>query len=203
MSESDLQFDFSFEAICFSTNYENCNSIQILKQYFMSTKCSDILYNKNNVTFKHILDAGNNNIHIECNNNYIEISPSSKNIIIKDETDCFIIFFDLEYNDSISELYKIFKMVSDLGIGDKKFYLICIYTDVKNKNEDKYENEIKEYLGNFLINNYDLSKVNMETDELSKKIDKITIECLQEKSLLNSDFKDFDNDKSKSMCIIS
>ena len=93
-------------------------------------------------------------------------------------------------------------MISDLGIGDKKFYVICIYTNGNNNNYDKYENEIKEYLGKFLINDYVLSQVNMETDELSKRIDIITKECLQDKSLLNSDLRDFDNDRSKSKCLI-
>ena len=202
MSESDIQYELSFEAICFSTNYENCNSISILKQYLMSTRVSELQYNNNNVSFKHILNVGNNNMHLECKNNYIEMNPSSKNIKINDETDCFIIFFDLEYNDSLSELYKIIKMISDLGIGDKKFYVICIYTNGNNNNYDKYENEIKEYLGKFLINDYVLSQVNMETDELSKRIDIITKECLQDKSLLNSDLRDFDNDRSKSKCLI-
>ena len=45
MAENDIQNNFFFEAICFSTNYENCNSISIVKQYFMSTNCTDIKYN--------------------------------------------------------------------------------------------------------------------------------------------------------------
>ena len=202
MAENDIQNNFFFEAICFSTNYENCNSISIVKQYFMSTNCTDIKYNNNSVAFKHTLIIGNNNAHIECQNNYIEMNPSSKNITINEETDCFIIFFDLEYNDSLSELYKIIKMISDLGIGNKTFYLICIYTNAKNNNYDKYENEIKDYFQQFLINDYDISQANMETDELIKIIDKITIECLKDKNLLNNDIKDSDNDKSKSKCLI-
>lgn len=206
MSEN-IEGDFSFEAICLCTNYENFSSILVLKQYFMSTNCSDIQYiTNNNVTFKHTLIVGNKNkkVKIECQNSYLEMSPISKNIKINDEFDCFIIFFDLEYYDSLSELYKIIKMISELGITDKKCYIIGIYTNEKNKSDDdKYENEIKKYLEDFSINDFDLSQVNMEkSEEFANKIDKITIECLQNKKLLNDDTKDLQNDKSKSQCLI-
>ena len=40
-------------------------------------------------------------------------------------------------------------------------------------------------------------------DELSKIIDSITKDILLEKYLINSNIKDRDSDKSKSMCIIN
>ena len=207
MSDNNIEEDFSFEAICLCTNYENFSSILVLKQYFMSTNCSDIKYiTNNNVTFKHTLIVGNKNkkTNIECKHSYIEMTPVSKNVTINDEIDCFIIFFDLEYYDSLSELYKIIKIISDLGITDKTFYIIGIYTNEKNKkSDDKYENAIKKYLEDFSINDFDLSQVNMEkSEEFANKIDKITIECLQNKKLLNNYTKDLQNDKSKSQCLI-
>ncbi len=52
-----------------------------------------------------------------------------------------------------------------------------------------------------MIDNYDIFKVNMDSYELAEKIDKIAIETLQEKNIINGN-KDFDTDKSKSMCSI-
>jgi len=202
MSESEIKCEICFEALCSSTNNENCNSVVILKQYFMSTVCSEIKIKDNNqVSFKHTLTVGNNNTNVDCNNNYIEINSSSKNVQINDDTDCYIIFFDLEYIDSLSELYKICKKASEIGISDKKFYIISIYTDENSKNDDKTE-EIKKCLKDSFILEYDISEVNMASkDELANKIDKITLECLQEKNLINSDIiKNYD--RSRSGCLI-
>ena len=204
MSTNEEKKDYIFEAICFSTNYENFSSISIIKQYLMSTKCSNIEYSNNNskVTFNHTLIIGNNT-QINCKNTYIEISPFSKNIKINDETDCFIIFFDLEYNDSLVEFNKILKMFSDVCDVEKKIYVIEICTNEDNiKNDIKVEN-IKNFFGRYILTNYEISTINMNSiNEFSNKIDKITKEMLQEKSLITNDIKDYDNDKSKSLCCI-
>ena len=203
MTENNIQGKFSFEAICFSTNNVNFTSISIMKQYFMSTICSDIRYISNhNVTFKHNLIVGNNNI--ECQNSYIEITPTVKNCKINKESDCFIIFYDLEYNDSLTEFFKIIKMISNLGFTDKKLYIIGIYTNENNKKDDDiFENEISKCLEQYLITDPDFSQVNIEeSEDFAKKIDKITIECLQNKQLLKCD-KDAKNDKSISNCLIN
>ena len=44
MSNVSSQGPYTFEAVCFSTNFSNFSSISIMKQYFMSTECLDIEY---------------------------------------------------------------------------------------------------------------------------------------------------------------
>ena len=115
----------------------------------------------------------------------------------------FYNFFDLEYNDSLDELNKILKMISDICEIDRKINVITFYTDESNIKSEIDEENLKNFFGRYMLNSYDISKVNMSSqDELTNKIDIITKEALEEKSLINSDVKDFDNDKSKSACLI-
>ena len=200
MSENDANKEISFEAACFSTNYTNFSSISILKQYFMSTKCSDIEYNNDfTVTFKHTLSIENNN-SIECKTTYTEICPLSKNVKFED-MDCVVVFFDLENTDSLSELNKILKNISELLSAEKKVYVVSFYTNEKNIKNNYTEDDVQSFIGRYMIDNYDIFKVNMDSYELAEKIDKIAIETLQEKNIINGN-KDFDTDKSKSMCSI-
>ena len=203
MSTNDFTSECSMEAICFSTNFQNFSAIQIIKQYFMSTNCLDIKYNKDfNVAFTHTIIVGNNN-PIDCKISYTEISSLSKNIKFNDETDCFIIFYDLENNNSLDELNKILKMISDLSDCDKKIYLVTFYTNKKSIKCDLNEEVANTYFSRYMINNYEIYIVDMESkDELSNNIDKITKDVLQEKNLISNDSKELENDKSRSMCLI-
>ena len=203
MSTNDFSSECSMEAICFSTNFQNFSAIQIIKQYFMSTNCLDIKYNQDfNVTFTHTILTGNNN-PINCKISYTEMSSLSKNVRFDDENDCFIIFYDLEYSDSLVELNKILKMLSDLSDCDKKIYVVTLYTNKKNIKCNLNEEDAQSYFGRYMINNYEIYIVDMESeDELPNNIDKITKDVLQEKKLIASDSKELENDKSKSMCLI-
>ena len=79
MSSDNQEENLTFNAACFSTNYQNLNSITIMKQYFMSTECLDIVYVKNyQVEFVHKL-LGENGSKMECKNIYKEIDLSSQN----------------------------------------------------------------------------------------------------------------------------
>ena len=203
MSANDSPNVCNMEAICFSTNFQNFSAIQIIKQYFMSTNCFDIEYNKDFiVTFEHKILVGNNN-SIACKISYTEMSSLSKNIKFNDENDCFIIFYDLEYSDSLVELNKILKMLSDLGDCDKKIYVVTLYTNKKNIKCNLNEEDAQSYFGRYMLNNYEIYIVDMESQsDLPNNIDKITIDVLQEKKLIANDSKELENDKSKSMCLI-
>ena len=205
MSNISSQGPYNFEAVCFSTNYSNFSSISIMKQYFMSTECLDIEYkDENKINFKHTLVVGNNNAHVECNNSYLELTSSSKNEKVSEDTDCFIIFFDLENDESLVELSKICKVISDLSESDKKLYVINIYTNEKNVKCSISEDNAPQFLGRYMLNNYDIYTVNMDApDELPKIIDSITKDALYEKNMINSNIKDPSSDKSKSGCIIN
>ena len=204
MSENDSSGKLNFEAVCFSTNYSNFSSISIMKQYFMSTECIDINYiNDYKVTFKHILVVGDNNVHVECKNLYLEVTPTSKNVKISEDTDCFIIFFDLENNESLVELSKILKIISDICELDKRIYVINIYTNEKNIKSSIDEENASLFFGRYMLNNFDFCTVNMDSpDDLAENIDKITKEVLKDKKLINNKMKDYNVDKSNSICVI-
>ena len=171
----------------------------------MSTECLDIEYkDENKINFKRTLVVGNNNAHVECNNSYLELTSSSKNEKVSEDTDCFIIFFDLENDESLVELSKICKVISDLSESDKKLYVINIYTNEKNVKCSISEDNAPQFLGRYMLNNYDIYTVNMDApDELPKIIDSITKDALYEKNMINSNIKDPSSDKSKSGCIIN
>jgi len=203
MSENDSPEECKFEAYCFSTNFSNFSSITMIKQYLMSVKCSDVEYTNNNntVSFTHALKVGNNT-DVNCKIIYNEISLSSKNIKINEEIDCFIIFFDLEYLNSLDELNKILKLLNTLGDIDKKIYVMSFYTSEINIKINLNEEDMQEYFGRYMLTNYEIMEVEMiPEDKFTNKIDEITIETLKEKKFIQSDSKDYD-DKSKSGCIL-
>ena len=203
MSFDNSQEDkLTFYASCFSTNFKFLNTIQIMKQYFMSTECLDIVYTKNNqVEFIHKL-LGENGTKVECKNVYIEIDLSIKNNKIEEDTDCCIIFFDLENNESLIELNKILNFISVNSDTNWKIYVINIYTNEKNIKSNLTEENINVYFEKYSLTNYDISIVNLDTsDEIVKVIDSITEDTLQDKHLFKGN-RNLDTDKSKSVCQI-
>ena len=202
MSLDEQQKKINFNAACFSTNYENLNSILIMKQYFMSTECLDVIYTKNlQVDFTHKL-LGENGSKLECKNTYIEIYPLVKNNKLSDNFDSYIIFFDLENIESLIELDKILCYIVTNGDINNKIYLITIYTNEKRIKSNLTEDNIKVYFEKYRIYNYDISRVNMDSsDELVEVIDSLTEDTLQDKNLLQTN-KMLDDDQSKSICIV-
>ncbi len=202
MSSDNQEENLTFNAACFSTNYQNLNSITIMKQYFMSTECLDIVYVKNyQVEFVHKL-LGENGSKMECKNIYKEIDLSSKNNKVEENPDCYIIFFDLENSESLIELNKILNFISLNDDSNGKIYVINIYTNEKNIKSNLTEENINVYFGKYSLLNYDISIVNLDTsDELVKVIDSLTEDTLEEKNLFKGN-KNIDSDKSKSICQI-
>ncbi len=192
--------ELMFRAVSFSTNNSTFSSISIMKQYIMTAECSDIKYVKDNhVTFKHKLLLENGS-QLECANSYYEITSLSKSSKACEKADCFIIFFDLEYTESILELNKILKYIKETCDTEKKIFLINIYTVENNIKSNFTDDNLKSIFSNYTLQNYDISMVNMDSlDELAKIIDSLTEETLREKKLLN---KNLDIDNSKSNCLI-
>ena len=113
-------------------------------------------------------------------------------------------FFDLEYNDSLSELNKILKILQVLSKNDLKLFIITFYTEEKEIKKKLNEDNIKNQLDRYGFNNFSLDKMNMDKpDEIIKTIDKITIETLQDKNLLNLEEIEGNQDKSYSICILN
>ena len=196
MSESSK---LSFHTVCFSTNFSNFSSVSIMRQYFMTSQCFDINYVKEyHIKFKHKITfekAGK----IEVTNSFYEISSFTKANQACEKADSFIIFFDLENNESIRELTKILKYINETCNKEKKIYLVAIYTNNENLNNFS-ENNVKQYFSHNSLNNYNILKVNMDSsDELVQTIDNLTEETLNEKMSAN---KMMENDNSHSKCNI-
>ena len=194
--------EVDFKAVCFSTNYSKYSAIFVMKQYFLTAECSDIKYLKEyHLAFHHKL-LQDNGKEFEYSNSYYEISNFSKGNAICEKADCFIIFFDLESSESIIELNKILKYINNTCDPEKKIFLINIYTD-ENEIKSNYTVEnLKGYFNNFNLNNYDISKVNMDsTDDLAKIIDSLTEDILKEKNINRNKLLDLDNSNSKCLII--
>ena len=190
----------NFRAVCFSTNFSNYSAIVIMKQYFLIADCSDINYLKDyHLQFKHKLLL-ENGAQLEYTNSYYEISNFSKSNPICDKADCFLIFFDLENSDSVMEINKILKFIKNTCDEQKKIFLINIYTVESNITSNYSDENLRGYFSNFNLNNYDISKVNMDSsDDLAKVIDSLTEDILKDKKIKN---KALDLDNSKSGCMI-
>ena len=175
----------SFRPVCFSTNFSNFSSVSILRQYFMSSHCYEINYEK----------AG----QIEIAISFYEISNFTKTYSACDKADCFIIFFDLENNESLRELNKILKFINDSCDKEKKIYLIKIYTNTEFLNNFS-EDKVKTYFSNNNLENYFFLTVNMDSsDDLVRNFDSIIEDTIRDKIISN---KNLDMDKSNSKCLI-
>ena len=189
----------SFRPVSFSSNFSNFSSVSILRQYFMTSQCYDINYIKEyHITFKHKITFEKSG-QVEISNTFYEISSFSKANNACNKADCFIIFYDLESNESIRELNKILKFINETCDKEKKIFLVAIYTNIEYFNKFSEDN-IKSYFTHNNLNNYSILSVNMDSsDDLVKTLDSIAEETLKEK--LNSS-KILDSDNSKSKCLI-
>ena len=202
--DKEAQKIYTFDAICFSTHPTSFDTKGILSQYLMSAICSDIdKQDENKVSFGHKLSIGEGK-EIDCKNSYFEISLSKKGVKIENNTDCFIIFLDLEYKDSLSELNKILKNLQKLSINDQRLYIVTFYTDEKQLNKKLKEDNIVNQLDNLGFINYNIYKMNLyNPDEIIKTIDTITLETLQDKKLINFQNLEGNVHKSESFCAIN
>ena len=198
-----MSSSYKFHTACFCTNSDNFNFTSIIKQYLLTSNCSDINYlNDSHIDFKNkvLLD---NEKSLSVHNSYYEISSFSKINSICNKAECLIIFFDLEFNESLIELNKILKHIDGSSFSDKKIFLIKIYTNNNNIGSDLDEESIKNCFSNFLMNNYEiLPTVNMDSsDELVEAIDKLTQIAIEEK-IGSNDWKNRDNSTSLGCSII-
>ena len=194
-----MSSSYKFHTACFSTNSDNFNFTSIIKQYLLTANCFDINYlNDNHIEFKNkiLLD---NEKKISVHNSYYEISSFSKINSICNIVECLIIFFDLEFNESLIELNKILKHIQGPTSENKKIFLIKIYTNESNIKQNLDEESINNSFSNYYLNS-EIFTVNMDSsDELVGVIDKLTKITIQEKIDSNND-KNLGN--SQSNCLI-
>ena len=194
-----MSSSYKFHTACFCTNSDNFNFTSIIKQYLLTSNCSDINYlNDSHIEFKNkvLLD---NEKSISVHNSYYEISSFSKISSICNKAECLIIFFDLEFNESLIELNKILKHIQGPTSENKKIFLIKIYTNESNIKRNLDEESIKNCFSNYSLNS-EIFTVNMDSsDELVGVIDKLTQTTIQEK-IDSSNDKNLGN--SQSNCLI-
>ena len=192
-----------FHTACFSTNLNNFSLTSIIKQYLLTADFSDMKDSEDNlIEFKNKIVLENED-EILVHNTYYEISSFSESIQIFNKVECLIIFFDLEFNESLIELNKIFKHIDGSSFSDKKIFVIKIYTNNNNIESNLDEESIKNCFSNYSLNNYEIvSTVNMDSsDELVEAIDKLTQIAIEEK-IESNDWKNIDNSNSFGCSII-
>ena len=192
-----------FHTACFSTNLNNFSLTSIIKQYLLTADFSDMKDSEDNlIEFKNKIVLENED-EILVHNTYYEISSFSESIQIFNKVECLIIFFDLEFNESLIELNKILKHIDVSSFSDKKIFLIKIYTNNNNIESNLDEESIKNCFSNYSLNNYEIvSTVNMDSsDELVEAIDKLTQIAIEEK-IESNDWKNIDNSNSFGCSII-
>ena len=188
-----------FHTACFSTNLNNFSLTSIIKQYLLTADCSDMKDSEDNhIEFKNKIVLENED-EILVRNTYYEISSFSESVQIFNKVECFIIFFDLEFNESLIELNKILKHIQGPISENKKIFLIKIYTNESNIKRNLDEESIKNCFSNYSLNS-EIFTVNMDSsDELVWVIDKLTQVTIQEK-IDSSNDKNLGN--SQSNCLI-
>ena len=193
-----MSSQYKFHTACFTTNSENFNFTSIIKQYLLIANCSDINYlNDNHIEFKNKITLDNEK-QISVLNSYYEISSFSKINSICNKAECLIIFFDLEFNESLIELNKILKHIQGPVSENKKIFLIRMYTNENNIKRNLDDENIKNSFSNYSLDSK-IFTVNMDSsDELVGTIEKLTKETIQEKVDGNS----FNFDNSQSHCLI-
>lgn len=193
----------TFKVACFSTNHSSFSPLSIMKQYFMSTNCTNINNcDDGHIEFEHIL-VKDNAQKINCFNIYYEISHFGKTSKILSSSDCFIIFIDLENDNSLIELNKILDFMKEKCDLDKKIFGITIFTNENNIKKSLSEENIRNYFNKFFLTNYSIQEVDMDTDdELVKAIDSLTTEVLIIKKQIGREGKIMDFDRSGSGCNI-
>lgn len=192
----------AFNAVFFSTNLSTFGLQSITELYFKETHCKNLSQKKKNFQVKFIRKLNENKFSFETFGTFYEQNYVYDNPKILEEVDCYIIIFDLEFNDSLVELNKITGFLSDKCDGEKNIYLITIYKNQNDIKKDFTEKNIKYYFSKYFLENYDFDIVNIDsTNELVKKIDEIIIESLKNKGL-DGGVDNLDTDKSNSRCKI-
>ena len=199
----------------FSTNNNNeKKSLKSLIKAFSETKeNSEIIYLNNfqyELTHKILNENGNK---FTCKNTFIEIQLTEKNLQIYTTIDCYIIFLDLENNESLIEIGKILNYLTqvDTDINYKKIYLINFFTNQNNIQSNLTKENIKLYFNKYELENYDISDLDLtdSNTELVKIIESISVETLEDKNIINDGIimnrqnnNYLSDDKDRSKCVI-
>ena len=138
----------------FSTNNDKYSSLSLISLFYESTMCNNVdKVKKNHIKFDYYPNNTNGALKVQCN--FIEISNLEKQYHICKSGDCFVLFVDLEHEDSFDKCKDICEYITTycLEDRDKKTHVIGVYTDEDkiidefNEDDDDVENKnLQKYL---------------------------------------------------------
>ena len=209
-NEDKNDIKITFGAFSTNKNIEKKTLPSLIKAFNQSSESSEInVINKFQYEFTHKILSENGN-KFTCKNIFLELINASKNSKINDLIDCYIIFFDLENNDSLIELDKILNYLNAIDISYRKIYLINFFFYKNKLQSNLTEDNINLYFDKYQLENYDISDIDLTDsyNELVKIIDSISIEMLEDKNLIidgvvikrNNNF--LNDEKANSKCFI-
>lgn len=138
----------------FSTNNDKYSSLSLISLFYESTLCNNVdKVKKNHIKFDYYPNNTNGALKVQCN--FIEISNLEKQYHICKSGDCFVLFVDLEHEDSFDKCKDICEYITTYCLEDreKKTHVIGVYTDEDkiieefNEDDDDVENKnLQRYL---------------------------------------------------------
>ena len=187
----------NFKTLSFSTNVSNLSPCSVLNILLSNNLCSNIKnLNKHAVEFDYQF-VSNVLVHTQ----FSEAYTLNKKYSMSNYADSYIIIIDLESKVSYTNLDSIISYMKENCNIEKKIFILGIYKNVDDIDEDLKEENIKDFIDSKKLN-YDYLELNIESKNDLIKI----MEYIINQSVLNKDEKGDSFDKnegqSKSICIL-
>ncbi|MCQ2819914.1 MAG: hypothetical protein MJ252_21830 [archaeon] len=173
----------SFRLAAFSTNYKIYSPLTLIRHFLISSNCDNICYIKDNhIEYEQRITKHN----ALCKTYFVEIYDFDKQYHICSCADAVFIFFDLEKDDSMNSMNKIFSYIKDRFCLDRikelKIEIIGFYLDkskiIKENNEDNITSIINESWS--LVDYYEVNLTNSR--DLVNLYESITLDNLEKKA---------------------
>ena len=178
----------NYKALSFSTNIKDISLCSLLKLFLSNKLCSKIKEKNNHcLEYDYLIDD-----KILVHTTLFEVYELNKKIDISYLSDSYIIIIDLEKDDSYEKLESIILYIINYCDLEKKIFVLGVYKNVNNINEDLKEENIKDYIDNKRIN-YEYLELNIENQKDLIKI----IEFITKQSILNNNMHNDSYDKDK------
>jgi hypothetical protein len=186
--------------IFIGTNLFYENPQDMIKIYLSNSDCQS-LNQKRDTCFEFTKNIKETKLNLK----FIEIKNLDRKETIIKESDCVIVFFDLENRDSLDKLGNIISYLQVSASLEKKVYIIGKYHNEEDKDANLSEDEMLKYLnGKKMLYDY-MELCTKEVDDVVKIIDFIILESYEIKVKIQKDSKKSlkSSDKSTSGCIIN
>ena len=186
-----------FKTLSFSTNILNLSPCSVLNTFLSNNLCSNIKnINKHSIEYDYQIDS-----NVLVHTQFSEAYTLNKKYEMSKYADSYIIIIDLESDVSYTNLDSIISYMKDNCNIEKKIFILGIYKNVDDIDDDLKEENIKDYIDSKKLN-YDYLELNIEYKNDLIKI----MEFIIKQSIFNKDDTEdsFDKDEgeSHSKCIL-